>query len=401
MKNQKDQYDIIIVGAGIVGLATAYKLSLEKKYRILLLEKEKSFSRHQTGNNSGVIHSGIYYKPNSEKAKNCKNGYKQLLEFCDDYNINYDICGKIIVATKPNQLDSLERIYDRGIKNKLNGIKMLSKDKILEKEPHVTSCLKGIFVPQAGIVDYKLVSKKLLENFIENGGNILFEQKINNINNEGDQIVAKTKNLVFKSEYLINCAGLYSDYIANLNNEFNRIKIIPFRGEYYKLKKTSSYLVKNLIYPVPDINLPFLGVHFTRRIDGMIEAGPNAVLAFKKEGYKFTDFNFKEFFEIVLFPGFIKLGFKYFSYGISEIMRSLSKVLFVKSLKELIPEIKGSDLERAGSGVRAQACDKDGNLIDDFLILKDKNIVNVINAPSPAATSCLSIADEIIKNLKV
>jgi L-2-hydroxyglutarate oxidase len=186
-----------------------------------------------------------------------------------------------------------------------------------------------------------------------------------------------------------------------LNNEFNRIKIIPFRGEYYKLKKTSSYLVKNLIYPVPDINLPFLGVHFTRRIDGMIEAGPNAVLAFKKEGYKFTDFNFKEFFEIVLFPGFIKLGFKYFSYGISEIMRSLSKVLFVKSLKELIPEIKGSDLERAGSGVRAQACDKDGNLIDDFLILKDKNIVNVINAPSPAATSCLSIADEIIKNLKV
>jgi (S)-2-hydroxyglutarate dehydrogenase len=400
MKSNKI-YDIVIVGAGIVGLATAYKLSLAKKYKILLLEKEKTFSMHQTGNNSGVIHSGIYYKPNSKKAKNCKNGYKQLLKFCDENEINYDICGKVIVATKTNQLESLKSIYERGIENKLERIKMLNRDEVLDKEPYVSNCIKGIFVPQAGITDYKIVSKKLLENFVENGGNILFEQQINNINNEGKQIIAKTKNSVFKSEYLINCAGLYSDHIANLNNEFNRIKIIPFRGEYYKLKKTSSYLVKNLIYPVPDINLPFLGVHFTRRIDGMIEAGPNAVLAFKKEGYKFTDFNFKEFFEIILFPGFIKLGFKYFSYGISEIMRSLSKILFVKSLKELIPEIKGSDLERAGSGVRAQACDEDGNLIDDFLILKDKNIVNVINAPSPAATSCLSIADEIIKNLKV
>jgi len=391
-------YDFIIAGSGIVGLATAFKLSLKRNFKILILEKEVSYAMHQTGNNSGVIHSGIYYKPGSKKALNCKSGYDQLLQFSSEMNINYEICGKLVIATKENQLESLKKIYERGVKNNLKGIKILNKKEALKIEPYATNTLKAIYVPQAGIIDYKQVSKKLLEQFQKNGGEIIFNNEVKDVFLNKNQIEISTNSNQFKCKYFINCCGLYSDKISDLTQN-NTIKIIPFRGEYYNLKNDKKYLVKNLIYPVPDINLPFLGVHFTRRIDGVIEAGPNAVLAFKKEGYNFFDFNINEFFETIRFSGFRKLGYKYFNYGLDEMKRSLSKDLFVKSLKELIPEIKKEDVEKGGSGVRAQACDKDGNLIDDFLITKNNNIINVINAPSPAATSCLSIADEIIKNI--
>lgn len=388
-------YDIIIIGAGLVGLATAYQTKLKNPdSKILILEKENDVALHQSGHNSGVIHSGIYYKPGSLKAKNCIEGYNSVINFAEKHGIRYDLCGKIIVATSQKELPLLDNIYKRGIENGLQNLKYLSREEFREIEPHCEG-IKAIKVPQTGIIDYPGIAKKIKELFETLGGEVRFNHEVKNIIDKGSEIIINTNISEFKTKKLISCAGLYSDKITKMTNEKNDVVIIPFRGEYYKIKDEKKYLVKHLIYPVPDPNFPFLGVHFTRMIDGNIEAGPNAVLAFKKEGYHFFDFNFNETMQTMLWPGFRKIVAKYGKTGIGEMHRSLSKSAFTKALQKLLPEIQENDLIAGGSGVRAQACDRNGGLIDDFDIVKNGNIIHVRNAPSPAATSCLSIGKKI------
>lgn len=388
-------HDIIIIGSGIVGLATGLKLKQSRpSLDVLILEKEDAIAQHQTGNNSGVIHSGLYYKPGSLKATNCISGYNQLINFCDSEEIPYELCGKIVVATSKAEESYLATLYQRGVENGLRGLKHLTKEALLEYEPHVNGTA-GIFVSQTGIVNYKKVAEKYLEKFLENGGAISFNQKVGAIKQHTSTTEVITEDKTFNTRLVINCAGLYSDKIARMTMPNINFKIIPFRGEYYELSKEKEYLVRNLIYPVPDPNFPFLGVHFTRMIEGGIEAGPNAVLAFKREGYKISDFNSREFAEILSWPGFRKVAAKYWKTGFGEMYRSISKTAFTRALQKLMPEISENDLKSGGAGVRAQACDKDGGLIDDFLILEDKGVINVCNAPSPAATSSLSIGDTI------
>ncbi|ALR31089.1 hydroxyglutarate oxidase [Chryseobacterium sp. IHB B 17019] len=388
-------YDIIIVGAGLVGLATAYQTKLKNPdSKILVLEKENDVSLHQSGHNSGVIHSGIYYKPGSLKAKNCIEGYNSVINFAKEYGIRYDLCGKIIVATSQEELPLLDNIYKRGVENGLQNLKYLSREEFREIEPHCEG-VRAIKVPQTGIIDYQGIAKKIKELFEELGGEVKFNNEVKNIINNQSEIIVTTDSAEFKTKKLISCAGLYSDKITKMTNDKNDVIIIPFRGEYYKIKDERKHLVKHLIYPVPDPNFPFLGVHFTRMIDGNIEAGPNAVLAFKKEGYKFFDFDFNETMQTLTWPGFRKIVAKYGKTGLGEVHRSLSKAAFTKALQKLLPEIQEDDLVTGGSGVRAQACDRNGILIDDFDIVKNGNIIHVRNAPSPAATSCLSIGNKI------
>jgi L-2-hydroxyglutarate oxidase len=388
-------YDIIIIGAGLVGLATAYQAKLkDPDSKVLILEKEKDVSLHQSGHNSGVIHSGIYYKPGSLKAKNCIEGYRSVINFAEKYGIRYDLCGKIIVATSQEELSLLDNIYKRGIENGLQDLKYLSREEFREIEPHCEG-VRAIKVPQTGIIDYPGIAKKIKELFEELGGEVKFNNEVKDIINKGSEITVKTNVSEFKTKKMVSCAGLYSDKITKMTNEKNDVIIIPFRGEYYKIKDEKKHLVKHLIYPVPDPNFPFLGVHFTRMIDGNIEAGPNAVLAFKKEGYQFFDFNFGETMQTLTWPGFRKIVAKYGKTGMGEVHRSLSKAAFTKALQKLLPEIQEDDLVTGGSGVRAQACNRNGMLIDDFDIVKNGNIIHVRNAPSPAATSCLSIGNKI------
>lgn len=388
-------YDIIIVGAGLVGLATAYQAKLKNPgSKILVLEKEKDVALHQSGHNSGVIHSGIYYKPGSLKAKNCIEGYHTVINFAEKYGIKYDLCGKIIVASSQEELPLLDNIYKRGVENGLQDLQYLSRDEFREIEPHCEG-IRAIKVPQTGIIDYPGIAKKIKELFEELGGEVKFNTEVKGITNTGSEIIVKTNTSEFKGKKLVSCAGLYSDKLTKMTNKENDVVIIPFRGEYYKIKDEKKHLVKHLIYPVPDPSFPFLGVHFTRMIDGNIEAGPNAVLAFKKEGYSFFDFNFEETMQTLTWPGFRKIVAKYGKTGMGEMHRSLSKSAFTKALQKLMPEIQESDLVPGGSGVRAQACDRNGGLIDDFDIVKNGNIIHVRNAPSPAATSCLSIGNKI------
>lgn len=388
-------YDIIIIGAGLVGLATAYQTQLKNPdSKILILEKENDVALHQSGHNSGVIHSGIYYKPGSLKAKNCIEGYNSVINFAEKHGIQYDLCGKIIVATSQKELPLLDNIYKRGVENGLQNLKYLSREEFREIEPHCEG-IRAIKVPQTGIIDYPGIAKKIKELFEEAGGEVRFNNEVKNIIDKGSEIIVNTNISEFMTQKLISCAGLYSDKITKMTNEKNDVVIIPFRGEYFKIKDEKKYLVKHLIYPVPDPSFPFLGVHFTRMIDGNIEAGPNAVLAFKKEGYHFFDFNFNEALQTMLWPGFRKIVAKYGKTGMGEMHRSLSKSAFTKALQKLLPEIQENDLVPGGSGVRAQACDRNGGLIDDFDIVKNGNIIHVRNAPSPAATSCLSIGNKI------
>ena len=391
------KYDVIIIGAGLVGLATAYEsLKQNPGLKVLILEKENNVAKHQSGHNSGVIHSGIYYKPGSLKAKNCIEGYNSLIDFSKEYGINYDICGKIIVATSQDEISLLENIYERGIQNGLQNLEYLSRDEFKEIEPHCEG-VRAIKVPQTGIIDYPGLANKIKELFIELGGEIGFSQKVTGIVERTDGITVTTFKSEFITEKLISCAGLYSDKIAKMTNDKNDVIIIPFRGEYYELKDEKKYLVNNLIYPVPDPKFPFLGVHFTRMINGVVEAGPNAVLAFRKEGYNFTDFNFSELMSTITWPGFRKIVAKYGKTGLGEVHRSLSKSAFTHALQKLWPEREEVDLVSGGSGVRAQACDRNGNLLDDFDIVRNGNVIHVRNAPSPAATSCLSIGKTISK----
>jgi len=384
-------YDAIIVGGGAVGLATALQIQKQdRKLKVLVLEKDVVVANHQTGNNSNVIHSGVYYKPGSLKAKNCIQGYNMLIEFCRTYEVPFSLCGKIIVATEEKEIPVLKTIHDRGIQNGLQNLRMLTGEELKEYEPHVAG-IAGIHVPQTGIVDYRVVAEKYAEVFQQQGGELRLGEKVIDVQQSGDKVVVVTQKLSYSGRLLVNCAGLYSDKIASLTMKNVDFRIIPFRGEYYKLRKEKEYLVKTLIYPVPDPNFPFLGVHFTTMVGGGVECGPNAVLAFKREGYKKTDINFSELAETLSWPGFRKVVSKYWRTGIGEMYRSYSKPAFTKALQKLLPEIQEEDLIEGGAGVRAQACDRKGGLLDDFLILEDKLVINVCNAPSPAATSSLSI----------
>ena len=390
-------YDITIIGGGIVGLATGLTLkNSNPDLKILLLEKENELAKHQTGNNSGVIHSGLYYKPGSLKATNCIHGYNLLIDFCQQNEIPFERCGKIVVATEKTELPLLENLYARGQQNGLQNLKKLGKEQLLEYEPHVAG-LAGIFVPQTGIVDYKLVAQKYGDLIQSKGGEINLGERVLDIQSSEDKCVVVTQKTSYTTKLVINCAGLYSDKVARMTVPNLNVKIIPFRGEYYKLTKEKEYLVKNLIYPVPDPNFPFLGVHFTRMAKGGVEAGPNAVLAFKREGYRKSDINLSELAETLAWPGFQKVAAKYWRTGFGEMYRSFSKAAFTKALQKLIPEIVESDLAPGGAGVRAQACDRSGGLVDDFLILEEKKVINVCNAPSPAATSSLAIGETVSK----
>jgi L-2-hydroxyglutarate oxidase len=398
------KYDITIVGGGIVGLATALKLKeLKPDLKIALLEKESSLSQHQTGNNSGVIHAGVYYKPGSLKALNCRKGYQMLIDFCNKEGIEYELCGKLIIATKEEELPGLKNLYERAKKNGLDKVKIIQGEQIKEYEPYATG-KAALFVPYTGITDFLKVSNKYAHIFEERyGGEIYLNHKVTDIKNFNNYSEVITSRGNFQTKLVVNTAGLHSDKIARINKKDINVRIIPFRGEYSELLKEKCPLVKNLIYPVPDPNFPFLGVHFTRMIKGGIEAGPNAVWAFKREGYKKTDFNWSEFWEALAWPGFRKVMIQYWKMGLGEYYRSFNKNALVKSLQRLVPEIRKKDITRGGSGVRAQACDKQGGLIDDFLIIEDKYQFNVLNAPSPAATASLAIgeriADSVLKRL--
>lgn len=396
-------YDVIIAGAGIVGLAAGLKL-LEKKrsLKLLILEKEKGISQHQSGHNSGVIHSGIYYRPGSLKAINCHKGYNMLIEFCNKENIPYEICGKVIAATSESELPYLDSLYERGKANGLTNIRKISAEELKEFEPHAFG-IKAIHVPYTGIIDFKIVCARYAELIQKYGGEISLGEKVTAIKSSGNDIVITTENNSYLSKSFVNCCGLQSDEIAKKSSGYNQVRIVPFRGEYYRIKKEKHYLVKSLIYPVPNPDFPFLGVHFTRMIEGGVEAGPNAVLSFKKEGYNKTSFSLRDTYKTFTWRGFQKVMMKYYKIGLGEFYRSYRKKAFVKALQKLLPEIRETDLEKGGAGVRAQAVGRDGRLIDDFIIDTKGKIINVLNAPSPAATSSLSIgetiADEIIKNI--
>jgi L-2-hydroxyglutarate oxidase len=391
-------YDYTVIGGGIVGLATAMTLSRQcPAAQILLLEKEQGPAQHQSGRNSGVIHSGIYYKPGSYKARFAQAGATSMVEFCREWGIPHEVCGKVIVATKNNELAALENLFQRGRQNGL-AVSKISPAEVNEVEPHVR-CLAGIRVPTTGITDYRQVSQKYLELYQERGGEARFGTEVRGLTSRNGGHFIQTSAGEYETRFLVSCAGLYSDRVTRLAGADPGAQIIPFRGEYYELATNKRHLVKTLIYPVPNPAFPFLGVHFTRMIDGSIHAGPNAVLAFKREGYKKTDFNLRDFCETLSFGGFWKLARNNFGEGMKEVYRSLVKQAFVRSLQQLIPEIRSADLVPCKAGVRAQALLNDGRLVDDFLMIPGRNALHVCNAPSPAATASLEIAKAIVDKI--
>jgi len=390
-------YDVTIVGAGIVGLSTAYKLSLAKPdWKILVLEKEDEVAAHQTGRNSGVIHSGIYYKPGSYRARNCVDGRLQLIDFCKEYGVAYDICGKVIVANNEEEQPRLEAIYERGKKNGLDDIKIIDREQLLEIEPY-SAGKRAIHVPYTGIVDFRGVCEQLKILLEKRDGSVTFNQEVRDVRSDRSGLHVMTQNSVYQSRYLINCAGLHCDRVAQLAGYEPEIEIVPFRGEYYKLTKDAEHLVKTLIYPLPNPEFPFLGVHFTTMVLGGVECGPNAVFAFKREGYDKLSFDARDTIETLMFPGFWKLVSKHWRMGLDEWHRSLSKQAFLEGLQKLIPELKSQDIEPAPAGVRAMALTPKGEIVDDFSFVTDGREIHVLNAPSPAATAGLSIGDEIVR----
>jgi L-2-hydroxyglutarate oxidase len=392
-------YDYIIIGGGIVGLSTGMALlDNNPNTKLLIIEKDDSWAKQQTGHNSGVIHSGIYYKPGSFKARFAREGNLSMVEFCQKHGIEHDMCGKVIVATHEEELPLLNNLYKRGIDNDLK-ISKISKEQLKEIEPHVRG-LAAIQVPAAGIVNYKQVSEAFASIIQKKGGDLLLHTKAGHIEESGSQVVVETNRGSYTAKRMINCAGLHSDRIVKSTGVKPDMKIVPFRGEYFELVPEKRHLVKHLIYPVPNPNFPFLGVHFTRMIGGHVEAGPNAVLSFKREGYKKTDFSLEDFVETMAYPGFWKLAGKFWKEGMNEMVRSASKAAFVRSLQQLIPEIEGKDLVSAPAGVRAQALKPDGSLVDDFHIINGKNSTHVCNAPSPAATASIQIGKFIVDKLR-
>jgi L-2-hydroxyglutarate oxidase len=392
------KFDVLVIGGGIVGLATTYRLlQRSPDLTTAVLEKEAGLARHQTGHNSGVLHSGIYYKPGSQKAINCREGKLAMERFCAEQGIAYDICGKVIVATDERELPALERIFERGQQNGVR-CEMIGPERLRELEPHAAG-IRAIHVPEAGIVNYRQVCERLGELIREAGCQVMTQTRVTAIERTSEQLVVRTSKGEFTTRYLVNCTGLHSDRLARLTDVVPPAQIVPFRGEYYQLKPEAYPLCRNLIYPVPDPNFPFLGVHFTRMIDGSVECGPNAVLAFAREGYRKTDINLRDLYESLTYPGFVRLAWRYWRMGLEEMWRSVSKRAFVRALQRLVPEIRSDQLVSAPSGVRAQAVARDGSMVDDFLILDDQQVVNVCNAPSPAATSSLNIGQTIADRL--
>lgn len=387
-------FDYAVVGGGIVGFSTAMHLAGKfPKARIILIEKESSPARHQTGRNSGVIHSGIYYKPGSFKARFAQSGAVSMVNFCRKHDIPHDVCGKVIVATREGELPLLENLYQRGLQNEVP-VERLCKDKVREIEPHV-NCLAGVLVKSTGITSYVAVCEKYLELFTGAGGEVRFGTEIKRIERRGESQMLVTQSGEVETKFVVNCAGLHSDRVARMAGTDPGARIVPFRGEYYELVPGKRHLVNTLIYPVPNPDFPFLGVHFTKMIDGSVHAGPNAVLALKREGYFKTDFNFRDFYETMTYRGFWKLVSKNLGEGMKEIHRSFVKAEFVRSLQQLIPEVQSEDLVPCKAGVRAQALVDDGKMVDDFLIVKGDRSLHVCNAPSPAATASLEIGKAI------
>ena len=390
------QYDVVVVGGGIIGLATSMKLTQDfPNLKVAVLEKEKEVAQHQTGHNSGVIHAGIYYAPGSQKANFCSTGGKLLRDFCDEYGIPYDMCGKLIVATDDSEIPQLEELFKRGTENGAEGLRMVDQEEIKEIEPY-SAGVKAILSPNTGIIDYFEVSQAYATRMRENGGDLLTNVEVISIENKDGLVYIDTTSGTVVAKYVLNCAGLHADTVARMMGVDVGVKIVPFRGEYFSIIPEKEHMVKGLIYPVPNPSMPFLGVHFTRRINGSVEAGPNAVLAFAREGYKKTDVNLKDTLGTLSYSGFWKMSAKYWKVGMHEQYRSLVKGVFVKSLQKLMPEITGDDLGNPGAGVRAQVIDSNGGLLQDFAIEASANAIHVLSAPSPGATSSLTISEYIV-----
>ena len=390
--------DILIIGAGIVGLATAYTLTQQyPDKRITVLEKEAGLAQHQTGHNSGVLHSGVYYKPGSLKAVNSLAGRRAMLEFCDREGIPYKLCGKVIVAVGEGDEARLEMLHERGVANGI-AVEVIGRDRLDELEPHAAGN-RALYLPNAGIVDFRLVCERLAHRVRERGHSILTGAEVTGLTEHNDSVAVRSTAGDFTAAYVVNCAGLHSDRVAALGGTPPAARIVPFRGEYYRLKPEAEHLCNALIYPVPDPQFPFLGVHFTRTAWGEVECGPNAVLAFAREGYRKTDVNVGDLWGTLTYPGFIKLGAHYWRMGAGEMWRSISKAAFVKALQRLMPEITAEQLEPMPAGIRAQAVAADGRMLDDFAFAESARMVHVVNAPSPAATASLSIGKTIVEKL--
>jgi len=389
-----ETFDVVVVGGGAVGLATAMALSADPGLRLLVVEAEDRVAAHQTGHNSGVIHSGLYYKPGSAKARNCADGRDRLYRFCQEHGVAHERCGKVVVATHADELPALAELERRGLANGLRGIRRLDAAGLREYEPHVRG-VAGLHVPETGIVDYKAVTRAYADVVAAAGGRVELKAALVGCRRDQGGLVLSTTAGEKHCRFLVNCAGLQSDRVARLCGVEPGVHIIPFRGEYYELRPDRWGLVRNLVYPVPDARFPFLGVHFTRMIGGGVEAGPNAVLAFRREGYRMRDISFRDLFELACFPGFWRMAARFWRTGLDEFNRSLSRGLFWRSLRRLVPELRLDDIVPAGSGVRAQAVEPSGKLVDDFRIVRAERMVHVLNAPSPAATASISIGRTI------
>ena len=393
-----NKYNAVIVGGGIIGLSTAMQLKMDKypNWRVAVVEKDAELANHQTGHNSGVIHSGIYYRPDSHKARFCVGGKQALIEFCDENEIEYERCGKVIVATNEAEVGRLHNLYERGTANGVEGLEMIGPERLKEIEPHVAG-IRALWAPTTGIIDYRKVASAYAGKFEQAGGDIFTSSPVQRVVQTQDGLALETPKGIIETNHVINCAGLYADRVARMMGEDVDVRIVPFRGEYYTLKPESHHLVSGLVYPVPDPRFPFLGVHFTRNIHGYVEAGPNAVLALKREGYRKSDVDIGDAWDSFSYSGFWKMAARHWKTGIGEVHRSYSKGVFVHDLQTLIPEIEATDLAPGGAGVRAQAVAKDGALLDDFSIRRGRHAVHVLNAPSPGATSSLAIGQHIVE----
>jgi (S)-2-hydroxyglutarate dehydrogenase len=390
------QAELLIIGAGVVGLATALEATRRfPRMRVIVVEKENHVAAHQTGHNSGVIHSGLYYKTGSLKARNCVAGAASMKRFCQENGVPYEECGKLVVATTDDEVPRLEALHERGIANGVPGLRMMPREEFRQIEPHCEG-VRALHVPSTGIVDYATVSQKYAELIAKAGGEIVLEAKVVGLREDNSGNIVDTKAGTFRARYVVNCAGLYSDTITRMAGLETNLEIIPFRGEYYEIRPERRHLIRNLIYPVPDPRFPFLGVHFTRRVNGSVEAGPNALLAFRREGYSGAPPELTEAMEMLRFQGFWKMAKKYWQKGLTEQYRSWMKSAFTKELQKMVPELQDSDLAPGGSGVRAQAVDLNGNLVDDFCFVHSRRMIHVCNVPSPAATASLEIGKEIV-----
>lgn len=389
----------LIVGGGLVGLGTAYRLlSRFPDASLTLLEKEPRVGAHQSTHNSGVLHAGLYYAPGSSKAKLAVAGIRQMIEFCQAENVPYEVCGKLVVAVTPEELPRLDELLRRGLANGLQGLRRLERAELMEIEPHVNG-IAAVHVPEEGIVDYQQVCDRLVDRIVAMGGKVVVDSPVSGLKRSKGGWSATTSRGTYEGSFLVNCAGLHCDRVANLAGEPRDIRIVPFRGEYFRLAPAAEHLVNNLIYPVPNPQFPFLGVHFTRLIHGGIEAGPNAVLAFAREGYRLGDISFRDMGEVLFYPGFWRFLRKYPAMAGHEFIQSLSKSLFCRALQRLVPEVQEAHLAPGGAGVRAQAMNRAGDLLQDFVLVERQDALHVLNAPSPAATASLAIGQYIVDRL--